>query len=81
MVESIPPGKVGMNKKIRECLQVSLVDKLNVELYDNPSDGFMTDLDMEVELGLNIEGMDVTELDDQMLAECFKKEHRQKYLK
>jgi hypothetical protein len=81
LADNVPIGKIGMNKKIRECLHVSLVDPVNVELYENPSDGFMTNVDMEIELGLVMEGQEVTELDDKAVADFIKKQHLYKYFK
>lgn len=67
--DTIPAGKIGMNRKIRECLSLSLIEHVSVELYENSTDSYMTAMEIEVELALLVEGMALLDIDDKLLSD------------
>lgn len=77
--ETIPKGKIGLNKKFREFLTLSLIDDALVQAYDpKPADLSAASLQLKIELLLPPK--ERVEVDDVELIKQFKKDFAGYYL-
>ena len=81
LAEEVPLEKVGMNKKMRELLRVTLGERIEIELYEGPGDPYLGELEMELELGVITENQQVVDIEDTLLADAIRKLHLYKYFK
>lgn len=77
--ETIPKGKIGLSKKFREFLTLSLIDEAIIHAYDpKPSDKPAASLHIKIEMLLPPK--EKVEIDDAELVRQFKKDFNGFYL-
>lgn len=77
--DAVPKGKIGLNKKFREFLTLSLIDETSIQGYD-PKESDKPASCLHIKIEMLVPPKEKVEIDDAELIKQFKKDYNRYYV-